>query len=553
MPGPWEAYSQPAAAEGKPWEQYTAPAETKKTAPKPASKPQVEESRLPGLNNLFGVGEAALNLGSGLVAKTAGDVAGLGTIAGSALGLTNKDPRQVQQQVSEGLTYQPRSTLGKNVAEYNPLALVGKGVGAVANAAGNAIGGGADADTLRGAAGNLTREALQQAPGFIAPALKGKIGARTAAAEADLAAQKAANAPKDAALTAAREKGYVLPPGVSGNAGPLSSFFQGVAGSTKLDYGASFKNQKVTNNLIKKELGLPGDKALSLEALDDLREKYSKPYEDVKKTVPTLRTTPEFKQALQNPDSKFAAARKEFPEYFKSAEIDKLISDLSKDKFSSQAAIEIQKKLRYDGNANMKAFDKPSQQALGEAQLNAAGAIDNLIDQNLQMQAPPGVKNFQSKLSGNLAEARKKIAQSYAVQGALNDATGNISAQKLGRLWEKQGTLTGGLKEVGETYNAFQKQLRDVDKLPATASEGVSNLDVAKSTGLAALGHGALAAAAIPLRAAVKPVLLSDWYQQLNVKPPSYKPGLGTRLPQALANNPAPGFGIPRPPQDNQQ
>jgi hypothetical protein len=548
MAGPWDQYQQPEQATAKPWEQYSAP------EPKKADTSTTkEESRLPKLNNLFGVGEAALNLGSGLVAKTAGDVAGLGTIAGSALGLTNRDPRQVQQDVTKGLTYQPRSTLGKNVAEYNPLALAGKGIGAVANAAGNAVGGGADADTLRGAAGNLTREVLQQAPGFVAPAFKGKIAARTAQAEADLAAQKAANAPRDAAVMAAREKGYALPPSVSGNTGPLASFFQGVAGSTKLDYGASFKNQKVTNNLIKKELGLPGDKALSVEALEDLREKYSKPYEDVKKTVPTLRTTPEFKQALQNPDSKFAAARKEFPEYFKSAEIDKLVSDLSKDKFSSKAAIEIQKKLRYDGNANMKAFDKPTQQALGEAQLNAAKAIDDLIDQNLNMQAPPGVKNFQSKLSTNLAEARKKIAQSYAVQGALNNATGNISAQKLGRLWEKQGTLTGGLKDVGQTYNQFQKQLRDVDKLPATASEGVSNLDVAKSTGLAALGHGALAAAAIPLRAAVKPVLLSDWYQQLNVKPPSYQLGLGTRLPQALANNPALGFGIPRPPQDNQQ
>lgn len=515
-----------------------------------ATKPVKEESSLPKLNNLLGIAEAGLNLGSGIIGKTAGDIAGLGTIAGSALGLTDKDPRAVQKQVSEGLTYEPRSTVGKYVAEYNPLALAGQAVGWAANKAGNAIGSGADSDTLRGAAGNLTREALQQAPGFIAPALKKPIAARAAAKDASLAAEQAANAPRDAAVTAAREKGYVLPPGVSGNAGPLTSFFQGVAGSTKLDYGASFKNQRVTNNLVKKELGLSGDKALSIEALEDLREKYSKPYEDVKKAVPTLRTTPEFKAALQNPNSKFAAARKEFPEYFKSAEIDKLVSDLSKDKFSSTAAIEIQKKLRYDGNANMKAFDKPTQQALGEAQLNAARAIDDLIDQNLSLQAPPGVKNFQSKLSTNLAQARKKIAQSYAVQGALNDATGNISAPKLGKLWEKQGTLTGGLKDVGETYNAFQKQLRDVDKLPATASEGVSNLDVAKSTGLAALGHGALGAAAIPLRAAVKPILLSDWFQQLNVKPPSYKRGALARTPQYLAENPGIVLGIPKPPQE---
>lgn len=516
-----------------------------------APPPQAEESRLPKANNIFGLGEAALNLGSGLAAKTAGDIAGLGTIAGSALGLTKRDPRQVQEDVTKGLTYEPRSTLGKNVAEYNPLALVGQGIGKVANAAGNAVGGGAAGDTLRGAAGNFAREALQQAPGFIAPALKKPIASRLASQEAAAAAEKAANAPRDANVAAAREKGYVLPPGVAGNGGPLASFFQGVAGSTKLDYASSFKNQKVTNNLIKKELGLPGEKALSIDALDDLREKYSKPYEDVKKAVPTLRTTPEFKQALQNPDSKFAAARKEFPEYFKSAEIEKLVKDLSKDKFSSQAAIEIQKKLRYDGNANMKAFDKPTQQALGEAQLNAASAIDNLIDQNLVMQAPPGVKNFQSKLSSNLKEARTKIAQSYAVQGALNDGTGNISAQKLGRLWEKQKGLTGGLKDVGETYNEFQKQLRDVDKLPATASEGVSNLDVTKSTALALLGHKLGAAALIPARAAAKPILLSDWYQQFNGKP-TYKAGAGTRAANALANNPAPGFGIPRPPQQEQ-
>lgn len=520
----------------------------------PSAPTAKEESRLPGLNNLFGVGEAALNMGSGLVAKTAGDVAGLGTIAGSALGLTKRDPRQVQEDVTKGLTYEPRSTLGKNVAEYNPLALVGQGIGKVAGAAGEAVGGGQAGDTLRGAAGNLTREALQQAPGFIAPALKKPIAARTAAAEAKLAAEKTANLKTDAQLTAAREKGYVFPPGVSGNAGPLASFFQGVAGSTKLDYGASFKNQKVTNNLIKKELGLPGAKALSIDALEDLRDKYSKPYEDVKKAVPNLKTTPEFRSALENPDSHFAAARSEFPEYFKDAEVQKLIDTLSKDSFSSKAALELQKKLRQDGHTNRKAFDDTAKQTLGDAQLNAAEAIDNLIDQNLNMQAPPGVKNFQSKLSSNLKEARKKIAQSYAVQGALNDASGNVSAQKLGRLWEKNPKgITGGLAEVGQTYKGFEKQLRDVDKLPATASEGVSNLDVAKSTGLAALGHGALAAGAIPLRAAVKPILLSDWYQQLNVKPPSYKPGLGTRLPQALANNPAPGFGIPRPPQQDNQ
>lgn len=519
----------------------------------PTPKAEPEESTLKKAANVFGVGEAALNMGSGMLGKVAGDVAGLGAIPANALGLTNKDPRDVQKAVTQGMTYQPRTDLGKAVTEYNPLALAGKVIGAGADAAGNAIGGGKDGDTLRGAAGNAVREAIQQAPAFIAPALKKPIAGRLATEQAELATKEAANAPQDANVQAAHAKGYVLPPSESNASGALANFFQGVAGSTKMDYASSFKNQRVSNSLVKKELGLPGDKAISVDALEDLRDKYSKPYEDVKSAVPILKTTKTFKDALQDKNGYFKEAQEEFPEYFKNDEVQSLVKMLSKDQFSSKAAIQLQKKLRSDGNTNMKAFTDTSKQSLGTAQLNAAEAIDKLIDENLTMQAPPGVKNFQSKLSQNLADARKKIAQSWAVQGALNDATGNVSAQSLARLWEKQGTLTGGLKDVATTAKAFEKQLRDVDKLPATANESVSNLDVAKSTGLAALGHGALAAAAIPARMAVKPVLLSDWYQAINAKPPSYKPGLGTTLPNALANNPGALYAIPRPPNQGNQ
>lgn len=552
------------SAAGNPFDQFDAKPKAKLSAK--ASAPD-EKSGLERLGDtaksaltgdkhpLVGLGEAALNLGTGILAKPLGDIAGLAATGKELISPTpgGGNPQGFQRDIQDRLTYQPRTSAGKAIAEYNPLALAGKGVGKVADLAGEAVGGGQGADTLRGAAGNFTREALQQAPQFAGAALGKPAAARLARTEEALAQEKAINAPRDQALQSAKDKGYVFPPSVSGNAGPLSSFFQSVVGGTKMDYGASFKNQRVTNSLIKKELGLPGDKAITVQALEDLRDTYSKPYEDVKSSVPTLKSTPEFKQALQNPNSYFAEAKAEFPDYFKNAEVEKLVNTLSKDQFSSKAAIQLQKKLRSDGNTNMKAFDDTSKQSLGEAQLNAAKAIDNLIDQNLQMKAPPGVKNFQSKLTTNLAEARKRIAQSYAVQGALNDVTGNISAQSLGRLWEKQGTLTGGLKDVGQTYNAFERQLRDVDKFPATASEGVSNLDIAKGTLLGAAKHGALGATSAIARPLLKPVLLSDWYQALNVNPPTYQPGLGATLPSAVLNNPGyPLLTIPRPPQNNQ-
>lgn len=555
MPGPWEQYQAPQAKPAAgPWESYAKP-ETPKV---PAAKAKPEPSFLSSAANaigdaipMVGIGEAGLNMGSGMIAKPLSDIAGLAATGKEMISPTpgGGDPEGFRKSIQDKLTYSPRTDAGKNVAEYNPLALVGKGLGATADAAGNLVGGDAAGNTVRGAAGNFTREALQQAPGFIAPALKKPIAARVATREAELAAEKTQNVTRDANIEKARAAGITLPPAVAGVKGPLSSFFSAEAGGTKLDYGSSFKNQRVVNAKVKKELGISGDKPLSIEALEDVRDKYSKPYEDVKSAVPTLKTTKAFKDALDNPNSHFAEAKKEFPEYFKNKEVEDLVKTLSKDKFSSKAAIELQKKLRADGNTNMKAFDDVSKQSLGEAQLNAAKAIDNLIDENLQMQAPPGVKNFQSKLASNLAEARKKIAQTYAVQGALNDASGNISAANLGRLWDKQGTLTGGLKEVAELHNAFPKQMRNVDKLPGTAHETVSNMDVAKATLLGATGHGLLGAASTAGRAAIKPILLSDWYQNLNIKPPKYEVGPTLKNAKRLSENPAPGFGIPRPPQ----
>jgi hypothetical protein len=60
-----------------------------------------------------GLGEVALNVGSGMVAPVAGGLAGLGTLAGNALGLTDKSAADVSQNVTQALTYQPRTPVGQ--------------------------------------------------------------------------------------------------------------------------------------------------------------------------------------------------------------------------------------------------------------------------------------------------------------------------------------------------------------------------------------------------------------------------------------------------------
>lgn len=63
-----------------------------------------------------GVLEGAANLGTGLAASLVGGVAGLGALGTKALGLTSTDPGEVVNQVSNALTYQPRTKQGEEAA-----------------------------------------------------------------------------------------------------------------------------------------------------------------------------------------------------------------------------------------------------------------------------------------------------------------------------------------------------------------------------------------------------------------------------------------------------
>lgn len=70
------------------------------------------------LNNpLAAIGETALNLGTMSVALPVAGLAGLGTMAGRALGLTDRNPVDAVHGVSEALTYAPRGELGQAATE----------------------------------------------------------------------------------------------------------------------------------------------------------------------------------------------------------------------------------------------------------------------------------------------------------------------------------------------------------------------------------------------------------------------------------------------------
>lgn len=86
------------------------------TPPTSPSAPGAEVANLV-TGGQYGNAETAATLGTGILAAPIAGVAGLGTAAGNALGLTDREPADVVRSVQGALTYVPRTEAGKsNVA-----------------------------------------------------------------------------------------------------------------------------------------------------------------------------------------------------------------------------------------------------------------------------------------------------------------------------------------------------------------------------------------------------------------------------------------------------
>ena len=123
-------------------------------------------------NPATAIGETALNLGTMGVALPVAGLAGIGTAAARALGLTDQEPADVVHAVGNAMTYQPRGEFGKAAtaiatAPFEALAKVGTAAGdRVLDATGSPT------------AATAVDTAINALPMAIAPGLKGaKAGA----------------------------------------------------------------------------------------------------------------------------------------------------------------------------------------------------------------------------------------------------------------------------------------------------------------------------------------------------------------------------------------
>lgn len=304
------------------------------------------------------------------------------------------------------------------------------------------------------------------------------------AAEQKAAADAARNAPRDAIIKDAFENGYSIPRSMY-DPSFLSNRLESLAGKAATKQQAASNNQEITNSLARKALGLGDDVPLQKGTLEQMRKTLSSPYQEVAGLSP-------------------------------------------------QAAIDLEalKQARNDANAWFNAYNRSqSPNDLKTAKQFRADAEQ--LEKNLESYAKAAGRD---DLIPDLVKARKEIAKTWTVQRALNDATGDVSAPKIGRMYEKGLPLSDGLETIGKFRTAFPQITQEGAKVPVA---GVSKSEALTSGLMGLIGAGATgniagaSAALLPfLSHPARSVALSKFMQSN----PEYASSLIPRIPGMVAN-----------------
>lgn len=311
------------------------------------------------------------------------------------------------------------------------------------------------------------------------------------------------------AKTPAQAAGYIEP---GASAGITKTLAQGLAGKKALEQGSALVNQKTTNSLARKALGLADDAELTIPSLKAVRDAAGGAYEKVAKAG-AIAPDEQFLDDLAQLDEGALAVLKDFPEAAPAAskEVRDLVTSMLRDKFDARSALAYLKELRASAAGNLKYANAadPAKRTLGMAQREAAHTLEELMERHL-------IKTGQEALMKEFQQARTLIAKTYAVQSALNESTGNVVATALGGQLKRGKYLTGELETIARFGRSFPKAAREITE----AFPGISPWDYAFSTA-AGLATGSVLPALYPVaRVAARKALLSKYGQGSSVISP---------------------------------
>lgn len=457
---PWEKYQSQQAPSDGPWSKYgpaTAAAPPATPQPEPMTDREAWESSMP-VRALRGLEGPAISLLK---------MVGPDSIKKQLAQIDELRESGMKKRGNEGFDWAglagsilPAGAIAGGITKALPAAttLAGKmGVGAVAGGAA------AGAQPLPGD-NELSTDKLTQMGGG---AVVGAALPAVAHGVKSFIGTNRLNPTQQATLKEGQAAGYTVPPSTVNPSG-LNNTLESVAGKAAVGQEAAARNQKITNALTARALGLPKDTVMTPRALEAVRDTAGKVYDEVDQLSPVAKT------ALRELREARHKTNLNFNHYFKSAD---------------PAALE-----------------------KAEYHKGLAGLFEQEIENEARKAGKP-------QLVKALADARMKIAKTYNVEKALSESDSNISAPTLGRMFDSKGgkAVTGEIATIGKMADAFPSVMREGAKVPTA---GVSGTDAAASAILGTLGYGAggpagLTAAALPLaRPIARNMVLSPTYQK---------------------------------------
>ena len=322
---------------------------------------------------------------------------------------------------------------------------------------------------------------------------------------AALKAGKQKIAPKVEATKAyikAHKLGYKVPPALAKPTKTQQVVEGAVAGSAVTRQKASVHNQKVTNDLIKKDIGYSKDMPLTQEGLAAIRAEAGKAYESAK-VIGTFKADGSYVKSLTRIAKQGSALAKDFPQAVKK-DITKMVQGYAKKQMSAEGTIEAVRQLRKDSSAGYNSQD-PAISSMARAKGKVANELEALMERQASQTHPD--------LVPALKAARQKMAKTYTIEKALKGE--NVDARVLGKELDKGKPLSGLTKDVAEFGSRFKKAADPEVPQPT----GFRVTDTILSSGAAIATGSPMYLALAGVRPAVRSLILSKPYQAMLARP----------------------------------
>lgn len=279
------------------------------------------------------------------------------------------------------------------------------------------------------------------------------------------------------AVKAAQDLGLVIPP-TQAKASLGNRLMEGAAGKLTTAQNASVRNAAKVKEVAAKELGLTADTQLTPEVIGNVKKAAGVLYDAVG-NAGTVVPGKAYTSALDDIVAPHLKALEGFPNA-KPSPVISMIDSLRSESFDAASAVSKIKELR---SAADDAFKPGGQGAdIGRAAKKAAKALEDALDQHLTAMGEPDLLN-------QFRQARQLYAKASTVDNALNKASGNVDANKLASMLQKNKPLSGDLKKVAEAAAQFKTAFKNPEQMGSLPQ--FSPLDLYGGAGIAGVG-GAL-------------------------------------------------------------